>query len=180
MGKVRVPGCQRQAYRCNPEVVIRDRPPHLGEFGLDLTIVLGRGLIGKQNYSGCHFKDRARWFVSSSLMLGSSLGKLPRVVIMACCSISFSFAQNLTVSTRVTFTNEQISVPFQCANKPIPKWQNGFVVASGGQSVKDVAISSTGRIAVAGSATAIIPAFHGCTIQFSRSTAPHPVVVSLR
>ena len=46
MGEVRVPGCQRQAllpgYRCYPEVVIRDWPPHLGEFGPQTGVDLAR------------------------------------------------------------------------------------------------------------------------------------------
>ena len=43
-----------QGHCRDPEVVIRDWPPHLCKVGLELTVTLGRGLIGKQNDRGCN------------------------------------------------------------------------------------------------------------------------------
>ncbi len=109
--------------------------------------------------------------------------KATKAVLFICGGISFSFAQDVALSARLVLADEQIRVPFRFENKPIPKWQNGFVIAYDNETVPphvflfdrsgriavdapisipeahqvmvmDVAVSSTGRIAVTGSVTA--------------------------
>lgn len=56
-GRKLVPSRQWQAmlqgYGRDPEIIVRDWPPRLGKFGLDLTVVLGGGMVRKQKRGRC-------------------------------------------------------------------------------------------------------------------------------